>query len=153
MVKDPPANAGDLRDASLIPGLGTERCLANRWRQRYQGEIRILCHMDFFFLPTHISHMSCIGRWILYHWTTGLPRPISFAYNLQKENNQLISLTCPVSDLIFWASVRERETTFSIIQGALVVKNPKCRVVTMGLQRVPPQVRSSLHTHTPERKS
>ena len=49
MVKDPAANAGGLRDAGLIPGLGTERCPANRWRQRYQGEIRILCHMDFFF--------------------------------------------------------------------------------------------------------
>ena len=151
MAKDPPANAGDLRDAGLISGSGRERWPADRRRPRCQGETRILFHTLGFFWPTHISHMSCMGRWILHHWTTGLSRSISFAYNFWKENNQLISVTLRVSDLIFWASQwerkRERKTMFSIIQVALVVKNPKCRGHNHGVANSPPQM-GLAYTHT-----
>ena len=47
----------------------------------------------------------------------------------------------------------ERKTTFSIIPVVPVVKNPKCRGHNRGVAKSPPQMRSSVHTHTPLKKN
>ena len=58
VVKNPPANEGDTREAGSIPGPGRSpkgMATHSRGSSWPRNQIRISC-------------ISCIGRWVLFHW-------------------------------------------------------------------------------------
>ena len=58
LLKNPPANEGDTREAGSIPGSGrSPQGTATHSRGSSQPRNQIL-----------ISCISCIGRWVLFHW-------------------------------------------------------------------------------------
>ena len=164
MVKNPPANAGDLRDAGVISGSGRERWPADRRRQPYQGDTRILCHTDFFFFfaNSHLPHLlhGQVDSLPLNHRASQLYK---FCLQLIERKQSVNFSYSPCFFFFFFFSPVfltssfgpqwETKTTFSIIQVAPVVKNPKCRGRNRGVAKSPPQMRSSVHTHTPLKKN
>ena len=105
----------------------------------------------FFIANSHLPHLlhGQVDSLPLNHWASQLYK----FYKFLLLSVFLFFFFSPVFLTSSFGPQWERKTTFSIIQVVPVVKNPKCRGHNRGVAKSPPQMRSSVHTHTPLKKN